>query len=193
MDWYVDLDIHPVDGLTVLQVLESLMQRLHSRLASGQVTGIGLSLPRHDPAGTFTGNVLRVHGQRPALEALLASAWLQPVREHLQQIGPAPVPPGARHRIVYRRQSSANVGARARRAARRQQIPMEEAQRRYEQAAEGQMLALPHVFLFSSKTKQVFPLFIEHGPILSEPQEGVLGSYGLSSHASGGAASVPWF
>ncbi|MCL1552323.1 type I-F CRISPR-associated endoribonuclease Cas6/Csy4, partial [Xanthomonas nasturtii] len=55
--------------------------------------------------------------------------------------------------------------------------------------AVAEQLSLPFVVLGSCSTGQAsFPLFIRHGPLLSEPKNGSFNSYGLSQEAT-----VPWF
>jgi CRISPR-associated endonuclease Csy4 len=188
MDYYVDLQLRPDPELAPHQLLSGLYVRLHRALVQQQRQDIGVSFPRHDARKPSLGAHLRLLGQQPALKALMESPWLHGVLDHLTVSPIVAAPADAQHRQVTRVQVKSSPSRLRRRAMRRHGIDAETATLRIPDAA-AEQLSLPFVMLGSRSTGQAsFPLFIRHGPLLSEPKNGRFNSYGLSQEAT-----VPWF
>ncbi|MEA9839735.1 type I-F CRISPR-associated endoribonuclease Cas6/Csy4 [Xanthomonas campestris pv. raphani] len=188
MDHYVDLQLRPDPELAPHQLLSGLYVRLHRALVQQQRQDIGVSFPRHDARKPSLGAHLRLHGRQSALQALMASGWLQGMHDHLTASDILSAPAGAQHRQVTRVQAKSSPSRLRRRAIRRHGIDADTATQRIPDTA-AEHLQLPFVVLGSRSTGQAsFPLFIRHGALLSEPRAGSFNSYGLSQEAT-----VPWF
>ncbi|MCL1528910.1 type I-F CRISPR-associated endoribonuclease Cas6/Csy4 [Xanthomonas nasturtii] len=188
MDHYVDLQLRPDPELAPHQLLSSLYARLHRALVQQQRQDIGVSFPCHDTRKPHLGTNLRLHGRHTALQALMASAWLQGIHDHLTVSPIVRAPAGSQHRQVTRVQAKSSPSRLRRRAMRRHGIDAVTAAQCIPDAV-AEQLSLPFVVLGSCSTGQAsFPLFIRHGPLLSEPKNGSFNSYGLSQEAT-----VPWF
>ncbi|PPU56754.1 type I-F CRISPR-associated endoribonuclease Cas6/Csy4 [Xanthomonas dyei] len=188
MDHYVDLQLRPDPELAPHQLLSGLYGRLHRALAQQQRQDVGVSFPRHDARKPSLGTHLRLHGEQAGLQALMASPWLHGLLDHLVVSPVMAVPADTEHRRVTRVQAKSSPSRLRRRAMRRHGIDAEAATQRIPDAA-AEQLALPFVVIGSRSTGQAsFPLFIRHGPLLSEAKIGGFNSYGLSQEAT-----VPWF
>ncbi|UKR54023.1 type I-F CRISPR-associated endoribonuclease Cas6/Csy4 [Xanthomonas fragariae] len=188
MEHYVDLQLRPDPELAPHQLLSGLYLRLHRALVQQQRQDIGVSFPRHDARKPSLGAHLRLHGQQTALQTLMANPWLHGMLDHLAVSAILAAPTDTQHRHVTRVQAKSSPSRLRRRAMRRHGIDAETAAQRIPDAA-AEQLPLPFVVLGSRSTGQAsFPLFIRHGPLLSEPTNGSFNSYGLSQEAT-----VPWF
>ena len=189
MDHYLDIRLRPDPDFPPEMLMGALYSKLHRALHDLRANDIGVSFPDHK-TGTrarTVGDRLRLHGQEARLEQLMAISWITGMRDHVMLEAIRPVPAGARHRVVRRRQFNTGSPSRARRHACRHGVGIEEAQRLMEKPASRQ-IALPFVQINSRSTEQRFALFIEHGQEQSQPVSGRFNQYGLSSEAT-----VPWF
>lgn len=187
MDHYVDIDLRPDPEIARHQLMSALFGRLHRALAADPDRRIAVSFPHHDAGVPCLGDRLRLHGTEEALGALSARDWLKGMNDHVAVSAPQAVPSGAVHRCVRRVQTQSSPDRLRRRLMRRHGLDEAEAHRRIPDTA-ARSLRLPFVQLCSASTGQPFRLFIEHGPILTMAQSGVIGAYGLSQ-----TATVPWF
>lgn len=169
-------------------LISALYGRLHRALVQQRATEIGVSFPGHDNAKPSLGEHLRLHGPQDALQALMATAWLQGLRDHLRTGEITAAPDGTMHRVVSRVQAKSNVERLRRRAMSRHGLDAAKAAERIPAAVERR-LQLPFVTLGSRSTGQAsFPLFIRHEDLTNAAVKGGFSSYGLSQ-----GGTVPWF
>lgn len=208
MDHYVELQIVPDPEFEQATLMNALFSKLHRALVAQQSRHIGVSFPAHrtgDYVGLTAaaryeraahqptrhirtlGNVLRLHGSREALDALMATPWLRGMRDHLAIQACQPVPPKVSYRTVQRKQSKTNAERLRRRRAARHNETLAQARAHIPDSVTRQV-DLPYVQLSSQSTQQRFCLFIHHGEETSTPQKGTFNSYGLSA-----TATIPWF
>lgn len=188
MDHYIDIRVRPDPEFSAPMLMNALFSKLHRAFVSLHSKTIGISLPEHrnnNPRGT--GSLLRLHGDIPNLGQLMASNWLQGMRDHVEISNPRPVPDTVRYRVVRRRQFKTNVERLRRRRMKRHHETHEQARQHIPVSVERHV-SLPYVTLCSQSTRQTFSLFIEHGPLRDEPKTGTFNSYGLSE-----SATIPWF
>lgn len=185
MDHHLDLRLLPDPEFGPLALMEALYAKLHRALVAHASTGIGVSFPAVQ--GLDLGLCLRLHGTRTELAALMDTAWLRGMRDHLTVGEIGVVPAQARHRCVSRRQSDSSPERMRRRLMRRHSIGEAEARERIPDSA-ATFLKLPSLRLRSTSTGQHFRLFVHHGPLQDTPTPGVFNAYGLST-----TTTVPWF
>lgn len=184
---YLDITVVPDPETTAPQLMGALYSRLHLALVGLKPNPIGVSFPRYSPNPRGVGNVLRLHGTAEALQQLMAQDWLKGVRDHVRQAEISPVPQGAKHRVVSRRQFKTSVERLRRRRIRRTGETAEEAAAAIPRSVEREP-DLPYIHLRSHSTGQTFCLFVAVGAARAEPVEGNFNSYGL-----GGESTIPWF
>ncbi len=187
MDYYLEIRLLPDPEFPATTLMNALFSKFHRGLVGHGEGAIGVSFPDVKDARRGLGNRLRLHGSAADLRDFMGADWLTGMRDHVAIDGPAPVPAGARHRIVRRVQAHSNPERERRRLIARKGVSPEEAlaaipNRRAEQ------LDLPFLLLSSRSTGQQFRLFVEHLPIADESRPGNFGSYGLSP-----ATTIPWF
>lgn len=189
MDHYVDIRLRPDPDFPPPMLMGALYGKLHRALHDLDADDIGVSFPDHRTGvrARSPGDRLRLHGEKTRLEALFAQPWLKGLRELVACSDIAPVPPGAHHCTVQRRQFNTGSPSRARRYAKRHDIPEAQVREIYAKVAEKQV-TLPFIQLASQSTRQRFCLFIEHGKPQSQPSKGRFNHYGLSREAT-----IPWF
>jgi CRISPR-associated endonuclease Csy4 len=186
MDHYLDIQTRPDPEFPVNTLLGALVSKLHRGLVTLDADDIGISLPEHEQAPPL-GTRLRLHGTRDRLHALMDQDWLRGMRDHVAVEDIAAVPKDVGHRFVRRRQYKTNVERLRRRRMKRHGETYEEACHHIPDNVERKVRT-PFLIVRSQSTGQAFSLFIEHGPLLSEPKEGSFNTYGLSRKAT-----VPWF
>lgn len=188
MTHYLDVHLRPDPEFPAHQLLSALYMKLHRALAQAQATDIGVSFPAHDHTTPTLGSHLRLHASAASLGALLTTAWLTGMRDHVLVSEVLLTPADAQHRRVQRMQAKSSPDRLRRRAMRRHGIDAAAAQQRIPDTA-AERLRLPFVQLGSRSTGQAaFPLFIQHGPVQPHPIPGAFNSYGLSQ-----GATIPWF
>lgn len=187
---YIDITLLSDPEFSHAHLMGALVAKLHRVLVHGKTTDVGVSYPRHidHPQSKRTlGNVLRLHGTIDALEHLMGQDWLKGMRDHTQVSTARPVPDAAQHRAVRRRQFKTNVERLRRRRMQRKGETADQAAAAIPATVE-RAPDLPFVQLRSNSTDQSFYLYIQHGPLQSEPVAGTFNAYGL-----GQGATVPWF
>lgn len=185
MDAYLELLLLPDPEFPPAMLMNALFAKLHRALVTHGEGRIGISFP--DVGTGQLGQRLRLHGQAGDLEKLMASNWLQGMRDHLATFAIRPVPDGASHRIVRRVQAQSNPERLRRRLIRRKGITTDEAKAAIPDSV-AERLSLPWLEIISRSSQQKFRLFIEHLPQQAAPSTGIFNSYGLSNEAS-----IPWF
>ena len=188
MDHYVDIDVRPNPEFPAHQLMSALYANLHRALVAQASTVIGVSFPGFkDSPVPYLGTRLRLHGGLTALSGLLASNWLNGIRDHVALTPALPVPGATQYRIVRRVQVKSSPERLRRRLMRRHAIDAQTARQRIPDDA-AKLTHLPFIQLRSTSTGQTFLLFIDHAPIQSDLVCGEFNAYGLSL-----GATIPWF
>lgn len=187
MDHYLEIRLLPDPEFPATTLMNALFSKLHRGLVGHGHGAIGVSFPDVTDAHRGLGSRLRLHGRAADLRDFMAANWLAGMRDHVAIDGPAPVPAGARHRVVRRVQAHSNPERERRRLIARKGVSAEEALAAIPDNR-AEQLDLPFILLSSQSTGQQFRLFIEHLPIEGESRPGTFGSYGLSP-----ATTIPWF
>ena len=151
MDAYLELQLLPDPEFPPAMLMNALFAKLHRALVSHGEGRIGISFP--DVGTGQLGQRLRLHGQAGELEKLMASNWLQGMRDHLAAFAIHPVPDGAKHRIVRRVQAQSNPERLRRRLCKRHTLSEEEARQRIPNRT-ARYLELPYVQLRRPSTGQ---------------------------------------
>ncbi|MDD3353509.1 type I-F CRISPR-associated endoribonuclease Cas6/Csy4 [Zoogloea sp.] len=187
MDHYLEIRLLPDPEFPATTLMNALFSKLHRALVGLGTEQIGVSFPDVQGRPRSLGERLRLHGSAAALLMLKHSGLLKGMRDHVQLDDPVPVPEVTRHRVVRRVQSHSSPERERRRLIARKGLTPTEAMERIPDGR-AELLDLPFVVLTSSSTGQQFRLFIDHGPVIDEPQVGVFSTYGLSP-----TATIPWF
>ncbi|MGR7920628.1 type I-F CRISPR-associated endoribonuclease Cas6/Csy4 [Zobellella denitrificans] len=183
MDHYVDIQVLPDPEFGQVDLLNALFAKFHRVLQQQTQGRVGVSFPRH---GRLLGDCLRLHGSLPDLLNLQECNWLQGMRDYTRVSLPAPVPTGAKFRVVKRVQAKSAHNKRQRSIAKGWLTP-EQAMLRIPDTQQ-KTLKLPYVELNSRSNGNRMRVYIEHGPLQSEPVAGTFSSYGLSA-----VTTIPWF
>ena len=185
---YIDIRVIPDAETGTPQLLGALYDRLHRALVRDRKDSIGVSFPQYSLNPRAIGNILRLHGSADALECLMGNDdWLKGMRDHVCTVGVQPVPQGATHRNVQRKQFKTNAKRLRRRRMHRKSETAEEAVRAIPDTVERRP-DLPYIHLRSLSTGQTYCLFIHLGPSRDIAIPGAFSSYGLST-----STTVPWF
>lgn len=189
MDHYIDIRLRPDPDFAPAMLMGALYNKLHRALFDLQAVDVGVSFPghKHGVRVRTLGDHLRLHGTQTRLQHLMRADWLTGMRDHTQVSEMLTVPASAQHINVARKQFNTGSESRAKRYAKRHDIPEAEARKIYTKLAERR-IELPFVQLNSRSTQQRFSLFIEHGKPAASATEGTFSHYGLSP-----SATVPWF
>lgn len=195
MTHYLDIRILPDPEFAPPLLLGALYAKLHRALVAQQRDDIGASFPEYalatrDDGGkrqaATLGLCLRLHGSAAALDALMAGNWLSGMRDHTAPGTIQPVPAGASHLRVQRKQAKSNPARERDRLMRRKGISPAEALLRIPDHT-AEWLDLPYLTLNSQSTGQRFRLFIAQQPA-TQAASGVFNRYGFSA-----TATVPAF
>lgn len=185
---YLDIRVVPDPETTAPQLLDALYDRLHLALVQQRRNDLGVSFPGYSITPRAMGTVLRLHGQADTLHQFLQQDWLKGLRGHVRLSEIIPVPDGASHRCVHRRQFKTSAERLRRRRMRRKGESAEQALQAIPQTVERRP-DLPYLHLRSRSTGQPsFCLFIALGPLQQSATAGTFNSHGLSS-----TSTVPWF
>jgi CRISPR-associated endonuclease Csy4 len=184
---YVDVTLLPDPEFSHAHLLGALVAKLHRALAQFRADDIGISFPEYSMRPRSLGRVLRLHGGGTPLQCLMAQPWLQGMWDHVKLTEVMPVPPGAMHRVVQRRQFKTNAERLRRRRMRRKGETAGQAAAAIPDGIERRP-DLPYVQLSSASTGQSFCLFVDQEAKSAEAVSGTFNSYGLSQ-----GSTVPWF
>lgn len=185
MDAYTDLQLMPDPEFPATLLMNALFSKLHRGLFELGTGEIGVSFPAIERPGL--GSILRLHASDAVLRDFINSGWLQGMHDHVQIVGPLPIPTQVCYRMVRRVQSHSSPERERRRLMTRKGVSAEEALKLIPERR-IQWLDLPYVDLSSHSTGQQFKLFIEQGPLMDAPSSGRFSAYGLSA-----TATIPWF
>ena len=184
MDHYLDIRVEPDPEITAPALMNNLFAKFHRTMAQVCHGRVAVSFPRH--ARTL-GDVLRLHGNRHALELLMAQPWLKGLRDYTKIGNILPVPEKVKgYRTVSRVQKKSPHNLRKRSVA-KGWLTEEEARQQIPDSRQPQ-LSLPYLQLQSLSSKSVMRIYVRHGEITSQAAEGKFSSYGLSRQAT-----IPWF
>lgn len=184
---YIDVTLLPDPEFSPAHLLGALMSKLHRALVQLGADDIGVSFPEYCLRPRALGTVLRLHGTDDALRLLMAQAWLQGMRDHVQTTETQRVPEGAGNRVVRRRQFKTNAERLRRRRMRRKGESAAQAAAAIPESVERRP-DLPYVQLRSASTGQSFCLFVDQQRGENAAVPGTFTSYGF-----GREATVPWF
>lgn len=185
--YFMDIRLLPDPEFGQPLLLGALYAKLHRALVQLSADDIGVSFPEYRVQPRTLGNILRLHGQEPALQRLLETDWLRGMRDHVESGPVQPIPADVAHRQLLRRQFKTSAQRLRRRRMRRKGETHEQAFAAIPDEVERQP-DLPFVQLRSQSTGQTFCLFLALSEPLTEAREGVFNSYGLST-----TATLPWF
>jgi len=187
MNHYLEISLRPDPEFGPGLLMSALFSKLHRALAKGGSSDIGVSFPGVALKLPALGDCLRMHGELPALQRLMATDWLVGMKDHILVGEVRVVPPKVSYRTVARVQAKSSAERLRRRQMRRHGLNEAEARERIPDSVVTR-LKLPFVSIRSQSTNQMFRLFIEHGDLSEQPRAGDFSSYGLSS-----GATIPWF
>lgn len=182
---HVDILLLPDPEFPPHQLLAALYAKLHRALVQFDSRQIAACFPRQDTKGL--GSVLRLIGPAKELDALMASNWLQGMRDHADVAPIQAVPEHHQHRSLRRVQAKSSPDRFRRRQMKRHGLTYEEACARVPDH-KAQLLDLPFIHLSSSSTGQSFRLYLRLSDDLPTAIPGEFNAYGLSQ-----TATLPWF
>ena len=183
MDHYIDVQIKPDAEMRKNVLLNKVYTKLHKALYSLKSTDIGVSFPKYK---VLLGNIIRLHGNKNALQALQDTNWLGGLSGYCEITAIQAVPDNAQYRTISRKQANMTA-AKLRRLIKRGSISAEEA-KQYKAKMFTKGLDNPYLELESSSNGHKHRRYIEFGELLDEPIYGDFDYFGLSK-----IATVPWF
>jgi CRISPR-associated endonuclease Csy4 len=183
MNYYVDIRILPNSELSDGILMNELYSHLHKVLVS-HGGDIGICFPNFNKK---LGDILRLHGTQISLQKIMSTQWTANIMDYVKISEILVIPENVCYRVIKRVQTKSSKERLLRRSVRKGWLTEEEAPLKLEEKCDKK-LTLPFLQLNSSSTKQRFRLFIEHGPILTDPIIGSFNAYGFSFDAT-----IPWF
>lgn len=184
MDYYLDIQIEPDLEITAPALLNNLFAKFHRVMAQTCKGQVAVSFPKYD---RVLGDVLRLHGSKPAIELLMEQPWLKGLRDYIQVGDVLPVPSDLiGYRTVSRVQKKSSQNLRKRSIA-KGWLTEEEARHKIPDTKQSP-LDLPYLQLQSLSNKNVLRIYVKHGVITQQAVSGEYSSYGFSSQAT-----IPWF
>lgn len=187
MKYYQQLQLLPDAEISVYVLWEKVFQQVHLALAEaqqGDVNKIGITFPEYNAEKFQLGNKLRLFASTEAeLNQLNVEKWLQRLRDYVHISSVRLVPETVNDHAIFKRvQLKSNNERLARRKAKRQNIPYEEALAFLNGRIESDS-NLPYINIKSLSSQQRYRVFIacEKRGILTN-ESPVFNSYGLSSN-----------
>lgn len=184
---YVDIRLLPDPEFSRAHLLGALYAKLHRALVALESDEIGVGFPGYSMQPRTLGQVMRLHGGKGSLNALLSTDWLRGMRDHVEMGDVSAAPQGVQHRRLLRRQFKTSADRMRHRRMRRKGETYEQAMQAIPNSVEQQP-DLPYVQLRSASTGQRFCLFLALGEPEPQAVAGPFNTYGLS-----GTATLPWF
>lgn len=184
MDYYIDIRVLLSPDFSDCILMNELYQRLHKVLVGYGRGEVGVSFPQFKKT---LGGHLRLHGNQLSLQRLMAESWIDGFNDYVVVSDITSIPESTSHRIVKRVQCKSSAERLRRRSVQKGWLTKEEANLIIADGRE-KTLSLPYLKLRSQSTQQFFRLFIEHGPVVTQPITGKFSTYGLSS-----IVTIPWF
>jgi CRISPR-associated endonuclease Csy4 len=164
-------------------LLNTVYTKLHKALCDLQTTKIGVSFPKYE---VTLGDVLRIHGDESALNALQGRDWIGGMSGYCEVSDVRPIPADVKYRTVARKQTTMS-NAKLKRLQKRGTITKEEV-KAYKAKLFTKGLDNPYLELVSGSNGHRHRRYIEFGLLLNSPVEGNFDQFGLSK-----TATVPWF
>ncbi|QAR33493.1 type I-F CRISPR-associated endoribonuclease Cas6/Csy4 [Geovibrio thiophilus] len=187
MRFYADLRVRENPEITPQVILNMLFEKLHLVLAE-QVRGdVGISFPDVKNGQKNLGKVLRVHGEKEALESVVLHPAIERTADYAEIGRIRQVPDNAAYCIVSRVQAKSSPERLRRRSIKKFGMSEEEAMLRVPDS-KAKMLELPFITLNSKSTGQKFRLYIRHEEASNSGNGKGFSTYGLSA-----VSAVPWF
>lgn len=164
MNYYIEITLRPTVDIGPYFILEKVFGQIHKELVNKQQDGkvpVGLSFPQYDLENHLLGQKVRLLA---AGKEILAKMEITPSLRHLQEYvhvtGIRTIPDRKLSYANYTRIQPKSSNARlARRKAKRQGIPLAQAEQILNQYAE-QRVKTPFVNIRSQSTQHRFRLFI---------------------------------
>jgi CRISPR-associated endonuclease Csy4 len=187
MQFYADLKVRENPEISPQVILNMLFEKVHLVLVEQAREDIGLSFPDVKKGQKNLGKILRLHGEKEALESVISHQTMKRMTDYVDIGRVRQVPDNTSYCIVSRVQAKSNVERLRRRSVKNLGITEEEARRRIPDS-KAKMLDLPFITLNSKSTGQRFRLYISHEEVNEVGESKGFSTYGLSS-----VSSVPWF
>lgn len=183
MDTYLDITLKPDAEMPINWLTNAVYTKLHKVLCDLGSNSIGISFPCYK----FTlGNVLRLHGSASNLRVLQEYSWLGGMSGYCSLSELLPVPGGAKHRTISRKQSNMTQ-AKLNRLIKRGSITEYEV-KIYKAKMFTKGLDNPYLELQSGSNGHKHRRYIQFGELLDHPVAGEFDQFGLSK-----TATIPWF
>jgi len=183
MDYYIDTLIKPDAEMRLNVLLNTVFTKLHKALCDLRSNNIGVSFPKYE---VTLGNVLRIHGDEPALNNLHGLNWLGGMSGYCKISEITPVPSDTKFRTISRKQTTMSQ-SKLNRLVKRGSISEEDI-KKYKAKMFSKGLDNPYVELASGSNGHKHRRYIEFGELLDNPVVGEFDQFGLSK-----TATVPWF
>jgi CRISPR-associated endonuclease Csy4 len=202
MNYYFDITLFPDAELKVQVLMNAIFVKLHKQLCDKQSTAIGVSFPQYDigcllgkserlPSNfpqryVSLGSTLRVHGTESDLNDLQSLNWIGGMSGYCEVSEVSLVSSSAQFRTISRKQTTMSQ-SKLKRLVKRGSITENEF-KNYKARMFTKGLDNPYIELQSGSNGHRHRRYIELGPLLNEPIDGVFDQFGLSK-----TATVPWF
>jgi len=194
MNNFINIKIKPDAEFRENVLLNKTFTKLHKALHDAKQTTIGVSFPNYK---VKLGDTIRLHGDKPSLEALQQSNWLGGLSGYCEVSEILPIPDNIEgYRCVSRKQTTMTL------AKMKKRIEYQRAKgvlktpedvkaykRQYKEEMYGShSLDNPYLELQSTSSGQLYRVFIEMDEIQSNSVIGDFNNFGLSK-----VATIPWF
>ena len=181
MDHHIDITLLPDVDFMPNMLLGALYNKLHRGLVTLQTNRVAVSFPKYQGKGSkrHLGDVLRLHGSKENLQALMDTSWLRGMNDHIDKTEIQPVPADHQHLKVNRVQCKSNVERLRARYMKRKNASREEAVNALPDSVE-QILELPFIHIKSASTGQQFRLFVNQSTVEQANPDATFNCYGLS-------------
>jgi len=183
MDHYYDINLLPDPEFPVTLLMNAIYSKFHKALCDVEANNIGVSFPNHN---ITLGNVLRIHGDEAALNALQQQNWIGGMSGYCTVNSVLSVPDRAKFRTVSRKQTTMSQ-SKLRRLIKRGSIKEDEV-KQYKEKMFSNGLTNPYLELVSTSTEQKHRRYIQFGELKDQAVSGQFDNFGLSK-----TATVPWF
>ena len=193
MKYYIDIQIKPDEDMSLYFIRNKVFTKLHKTLHDLKQTSIGVSFPNYK---LKLGNIVRLHGDKNALEMLQKTKWLggligycdvsdiTPVPETIKgyrqfsRIRPTMTMAKLAKRVLYQKRTGALNTS--------QDIEAYTKQYKAKMFATG--LDKPYLELQSHSNGHYYRVYITIGELQDIAVKGLFNRFGLSK-----AATIPWF
>lgn len=189
MKYYQELVLIKHPEISPYFLWSKIYAQVHLALVEMQNAGktsIGVSFPEYEISQNRgrLGNKLRLFAENQTdLENLTLAKWLARLNDYVHQTGFREVPGKVNQYAIYQRYHTlGNANLLARRYAKRHNVSLEEALKRYKNL-EISLTELPFIRLKSLTNGNIFNLFINKKPVDSLINKG-FNAYGLSTESS---------